>query len=315
MKKVLILCTMASLMLLSSCKKDKEIGQSNPVETLKAKNNAINSNESSSQRIAPRLFYKASDAFLSQSATTFTHKYIDNLNRNTGISRPGPYSNFDASDAVVAQVWFNGGCGTGTVDVIYQVTTIEKYGYTYSLLYSWMLSAIGNYSPTTSYQYSQEVINQTSTYYCATPIVERIFYVTVNIPTNEYEFLSSATLLTTGTSSGTAVPPVTIYQDVSFTIPYQFYTGGPARIYPSPSQGNLSVYTDCSLICYSSHTICPLSGVFKYRLLGSTGPWITVNFNPSGAFLSMSAGTYEYTCTLTYTFGNSQPNIGTFVIP
>jgi hypothetical protein len=99
------------------------------------------------------------------------------------------------------------------------------------------------------------------------------------------------------------------------------YAAMPARVNVNPTGGtSVLVATDCAIACPPPYVVCPGSGTFSYKPLGSPGAYTNVSLSAIGALVSgLSSGTYEYTCTLNYTIAGlpytSLPKTGTFVIP
>ncbi len=321
MKKIILGLATITLFALEACKKIQTEPTSKDLTTT---NDLIKPSESSSRvGVRPQIIYQASNSFLTNASNNFIGRVVANLNLNSTTIRPTPYTSFSNTNSIISSVINNsGGCVTGTLDITYQVTTIETYGYQYALNYSGNLTVGSSpfvYSPTSFTPFgTPQILNQSSTLYCATPIVASTFNVTFSVPANLYELAAASDINITATSTGPLLAPYTISENVSFTYSNDYYTMSPARIFVNsgiPGGSGIGVYTQCGLGCYSLHTICPNSGVFSYRLLGSNDPYTNVNLNSLGASIPTSSGTYEYICTLAYSFGTSLPFTGTIFVP
>ncbi|MEQ1554462.1 MAG: hypothetical protein ABL929_09805 [Ferruginibacter sp.] len=324
MKKIIILCTICAMVFMISCKKDLPINELNTTENSNQLKSTVGNveNKNVSKVVNPTFYlnWPLSQSYRDSVSTLFTNHVIDSINlatNNLGL-RPGPYSNFVSSNYLY---YINGPVCQGSTDPVicyYQITTIENYGYQYTLNYSAKLILGGsleifpNGGNTT--QVSEEIINSESTYACATPLIKRVFVVGFTLSNSEFGMFGGAVVALNATSTGSAIPPVNVESDfIEFGLPISAYTNIPAMISLNPVTGGIGVYNICSVLCMWYYTLCPNGGTFSYRLAGTTNPWVNTN-TISGTIL-LPPGTYEYTCTLFYIgIGNSLPNTGTFIV-
>jgi hypothetical protein len=316
MKKIILVITTITLLILGACKKETgypKIDSTNNDKAIQKTQNGVNS------QMRPVILYQASNSFLNNSSSTFITNYINNTNSTGVFPKAGHWSVFSASSSIIESVVrTSGDCASGTIDITYQVTTIESEGVTYGLSYSATLLLFGSNNATSYTELSATPYNNSTPTVCGIPTIVRVSKVTFSIPTTNYENTSSATIRIKATSTSSMQAPYTISQNVSFTYPNDYYTLSPAKIIVGsgiPGGSGIGVYTQCSLACYSNHVICPTGGVFSYRLAGTNNPFTNVSLNYSGAFIPTSSGTYEYSCILTYSFGTSLPFTGTIVVP
>jgi hypothetical protein len=260
--------------------------------------------------------YQASQSTLNNASSSFITNFINQTNNAGAFPKPGHWSIFAESNSIIASVVrTSGDCAIGTVEITYQVTTIETQGVIHSLNYTATLALLNLQNAISYIQQSAVVYDNSSQTVCGIPIVTRVSLVTFSVPTQNYENVAGGQINITATSTTPTQSPSTLFQYILFDYPNNYYTGAPARIYvndgalPPPPSGpvsGISVKTQCGLACYSNHTICPIGGQFSYRLQGSNAMYTTVNLAYNGAEIPTSPGTYEYYCTLQYSFGFSQ---------
>ena len=322
MKKILIGFTVITALLIVSCKKEKNYSQITD-DSLISKGNERSSDKKINATLKPVIIYQASQSSLNNSSNAFIISHINQINSSTTQAKPGHYSIFNNSSSVLSSVIiYSQQCITSapTVELTYQVTTIESVGATYGLTYNAELNPSASILPTTASTYneiSSTIYDPNSVYVCASSTMARVSIVKFIIPAANYEASAIATISIKASSTGPALAPSTISENVSFTFPNNYYTGSPAIISVSsdPIESSFFVATECAT-CHSIHVICPNNGVFSYRLVGSSAPYTILNLSFSGTPLSIytAPGTYEYTCTLSYNFGNSLPQTGTFTV-
>jgi hypothetical protein len=122
------------------------------------------------------------------------------------------------------------------------------------------------------------------------------------------------------------IPPTANCSTISFSgsvpgmLSAYYYANSPASlaVLYTTFNNNLFVADHCSAtLCFPPpYVICPDSGVFKYRITGTT-TWTVVNFTSLVNITTLVPGnTYEWECTLNYTIGGlpvtSLPQTGTF---
>ncbi|MBL7723136.1 MAG: hypothetical protein JNK27_03260 [Chitinophagaceae bacterium] len=154
--------------------------------------------------------------------------------------------------------------------------------------------------------------------YC--DMIREYTYVVTNVPfpSNTPPSVGQYSLqLLSGFSSNCT--PLTVSGSLPGTITSaSYYSNNLARATVNPTgAGSVLISTDCSTLCFQPF-LCPDFGTFQYWPVSNPPNITTITIPTTGALLSLPAGTYGYSITLTYTIGGntvvSLPLTGTFTI-
>jgi hypothetical protein len=317
MKKVLLLCSVVALGLMSSCKKDR-IQETQPsaqgTENLKSIGNVEKSGEE---------LFRVSEKALIQNSKLFVAKFLEIAKTNGQSARPSKCGAMDnVNHEFAGAISTDGFCSNTGNTTLYYFTTIIEHAGINSLDYTFNLDVMGfiNSSGNASAGANNDVmlcipyVPALGDDYC---YFVKTYYVSYTIPTSWFA-AGDGVIKTTG-ACAVNPNPIENITPTAFQISNNTYLNTPARITISPSLGGFNLRTECALICYPDFVTCPISGTITYQLQSpispNPNPQITLNFPFYGIGpISAAAGTYNYTSVLTYSFGNSLPLVGTFTV-
>jgi hypothetical protein len=315
MKKIIMILALVVMVISMSCKKDiiqdKQESLQNS-ETLKSKGAVAKSGEE---------LFKASEKGLIQNSKLFVEKFLAIAKTKSNTARPSRCGSMDnVNNQFVNATSTDGFCGTvGTTTLYYYTTIIEHAGinsldYTFNLEMGGGVNSVGTSSQAgpNNVMLCMPYVPACGDDYC---YFVKTYFVTYTIPTAWFT-LGGGLIETTGTCGGTS----TLHPDnAAFHVTDYIYLNSPARIYLYPGTGGFNLLTECAILCYPDFVTCPNSGTITYQLQSAISPnpnpVIVLNFPFFGIGSVMAAaGTYDYTCILTYSFGNSLPLTGTFTV-
>ena len=305
MNRIFILAFL-SLLLITSCQKEKTADNSLPLVSLTP--NDSKALESSTSNYFSNL-KKAQNKLEIE-------KFIKEVKgkMNSGQGRPGlcPIMH-DAK--VYTQVTCGNSAGTGIVTftwLVFEQLTYsgETLNYDFEVQTNSFLRTV---TPTLVYESSPDCDPTGDV--C---IVTKQYEATITLTVNEIKNSYTSNVITTCSLSG-STPSTISTSSATFGFSQSDYLNEAARVAVSGSPLGMFVGTECSLVCYNYYVTCPTTVNFRYRL-SSTAPsgiWTYPTIPPSGTILTVSptGANYDWECTMTYPFGNSLLSSGTMFLP
>ena len=322
-KKIILASSLFFIIGFIGCKKEDEDLKS---QTSVSKENSISKNlpnSPSSQNQRSRIMtnytlYKASRRQISDSVNAFLTNF---LTQQTNVfNRPSACGTMMDMHSMIESITIsNSGCTpSGTVEISYKITALE-YGNPGFFDVDFLIDN-SILQPTSTVPLPSYVMPIPGT---AVSVVVHTFDVILNISAADYSLFGGSTQKVTRTGDFTQYPNCvtrTINHFTLFEISPQWYLLHPAVIYiiPNTTSSGIYVFNQCNILtCTPPHvTQCPLSGIFKYRLIGTTS-WTSINMNLAfylNGITGLPSGNYEYECILTYALGNTLPATGNFTI-
>jgi hypothetical protein len=316
MKRKIALFTIATLILLSSCKKetalkegDQEIQQSGrSVSVLPQKNGRT-------------LSYKATKEVMDAQLEAFKQKVRAGKDDNIAL-RPGVCPSIASSSSYVLDV-YGSECVDDDVEVTFRFMILRQWSVNY-LDYSFDIATMqSSYNNgTITYVDTEEACWAADDFYNDENGCYQmdIYNVVVLMDAGEYENNSTTTNTVDGECSVPGYPLQTDIQYPTLDFTSIYYSSQPALLSVTGSGINkVFIGTDCSLICPSNHTICPSGGQLIYWKTNNPSVTGNINYSAYGGFyiVTLGTGAYSYSAVNAYTYWGSptvysQTKYGTF---
>lgn len=320
MKKIFLICSVGAMAFASSCKKDTN---------LENNDQALKSTRSALTGVSTEQF--GSKEYL-QKIVADTKKEVLKKESAAPSGRMSVCSAFlQAANTYYDHQLGDGNSSmcnnTGTINISYLITISERISAS-DLTYSFTMPIYSTTIGSTTYVSGTAVLQNVNGSYCLNdpnlydPYCYRtkIYSVTFKIPMTEYTLISDHPIITKSTCITTG-DEQTISMNSTTTTTNDYFLNFPARVFvqADPQVSIFGVSTECSLMCYPTGTVCPTSGYINYQLQSTISPnpnpIIQKTFGYNGNLsIPASPGTYNYSCVLTYSFGQSQPKTGTFTV-